>query len=157
MDFCFYVQLTTISEARMLLYILIALVAFCVWWVQKRFKFWEERGFPSPPSTFPFGSLKGVGTKISNFELNDKIYKKFKGKTVAVGMFHFMSPALLPIDLELLKNIFIRDFATFQNRGFYYNKEDDPTSAKYAPILNWNLEFGLWTKKFSFNLQFVNP
>lgn len=113
-----------------LIYFLIAFVGFCVWWVQKRFKFWEERGFPSLPCTFPFGNLKGVGTEITAFELNDKIYKKFKGKAVAAGMYFFMKPSILPLDLELLKNIFIRDFSTFHDRGFYYNKEDDPTSAK---------------------------
>lgn len=131
MNFSVYLSKWNYQVAKMWFYLLFAFVGFCVWWVQNRFKFWEDRGFPTPPSSFPFGTLKGVGTTISHFEANDKVYNMFKGKAPAAGTYVFMSPALMSIDLELLKNIFIRDFSTFHDRGFYYNKEDDPTSAKY--------------------------
>lgn len=141
LSFSVYVKSWIRKVAKMFLYIFIALVGGCIWWVQKRFKFWEERGFYSPPSSFPFGSLKGVGSETTTFELNDKIYKMYKGKAVAVGMYFFLKPVILPMDLELLKNIFIRDFSNFHDRGFYYNKEDDPTSAKYE--INQLIEFEL--------------
>lgn len=96
---------------------------------QKRFKFWNERGFVSAPTDFPFGSLKGVGTKFPSFKRFDELYKTCKGKAEVLGVYIFLSPTLLVLDLELLKNIFIRDFASFQDRGFYFNKEDDPLSA----------------------------
>jgi cytochrome P450 family 6 len=112
------------------LYLLLGALALCYWLVKKQFNYWEERGFLSPPSVFPFGSLKGVGTKVTTAEGVQEIYKKFKGKTPAAGIFFFLSPSLLPIDPELIKNILVRDFSSFHDRGFYYNKEDDPTSAK---------------------------
>lgn len=106
----------------LLLIIVAGLFVFCV-----------HRGFLSAPrsSSFPFGSMQDVGKGISAFEANDKIYKEFRGKTPAVGTFTFMKPTLMVLDLELVKNILIRDFSTFQDRGFFYNKEDDPISAKY--------------------------
>jgi cytochrome P450 family 6 len=78
---------------------------------------------------FPYGSLKGLGTKYPSFIGFDKYYDFYKGSTKAVGLYFFMSPKLMILDIELIKNIFIRDFTSFHDRGFYYNKEDDPLSA----------------------------
>lgn len=94
--------------------------------VQRRYKFWKDRGFLTAPTTFPFGNLKGFGTKIPTFEGLDKIYKAFKGKDKTVGIFFFISPTLLALDIDLLKNIYIRDFTSFHDRGMYHNKKDDP-------------------------------
>lgn len=104
----------------LLLIIVAGLFVFCV-----------HRGLLTAPksSSFPFGSMKGVRT--GTFEDNDKIYKEFRGKTPAAGTFTFIKPTLMVLDLELVKNILIRDFSTFQDRGFFYNKEDDPISVKY--------------------------
>lgn len=113
------------------LYLLAGLLVLAYLWVKKCFSFWSDRGFASPKPSFPFGSLKGVGTKITQAEAMDVIYKKYKGKVPAVGIYSFLSPTVLVIDPELLKNILVREFSSFTNRGFYFNKEDDPISAKY--------------------------
>jgi hypothetical protein len=100
--------------------------------LQKRFKFWDERGFVSAATSaadFPFGNMKGVGTKMPSFKRFDELYNSFKGKAQVLGMYMFVSPTLMILDLELLKNVFIRDFASFHDRGFYSNKKDDPMSA----------------------------
>lgn len=112
------------------LYLLVAVIGFGYLWIKKQFNYWTDRGFVSPPSTIPFGSLKGVGTKITNAEGMDKIYKEYKGKASVVGTYFFLKPTILTIDPEVYKNIMVRDFSSFHDRGFYYNKEDDPTSAK---------------------------
>lgn len=108
---------------------------------QKRYKFWNDRGFISAPTVFPYGNIKGFGTKVPVCEGLDKIYKAFKGKAEAVGIFFFISPSLMILDLELLKNIYIRDFASFHDRGFYYNKKDDPLSANMVRKLLSNIHF----------------
>lgn len=115
----------------MLVVLALVVVAFVLIYklVQNRYNFWAERGFISTPVSFPFGSLKGFGTKFPTFEGLDGYYKTFKGKTQALGLYFFFSPSLLILDIELLKNIYIRDFTSFHDRGFYYNKEDDPLSA----------------------------
>ena len=112
------------------LYLIFAILTLSVLWVKRRFNFWKERGFFSPPSHFPFGSLKGVGTEFTSAEAMNSIYKEFKGKTPVVGIYFFLQPSVLVIDPELFKNILVRDFTSFHDRGFYTNKEDDPTSAK---------------------------
>ena len=112
-------------------YLLFGVIALGYYLVKKRFQYWSNRGFISSPGSFPFGSLQGVGSKIHIVEKMESIYKKYKGKSTAVGVYFFFDPTLLLIDPELSKNVFVRDFASFHDRGFYYNKEDEPVSAKY--------------------------
>lgn len=101
---------------------LIVCYSFARKWVNKKFSYWTDRGFLQGDPSFPLGTLGGVGTKMINSEKYDYYYKKFKGKTPAVGLYHFLSPVLLVIDTELLKNIFVRDFASFHGRGLFNNK-----------------------------------
>lgn len=102
--------------------------------VEEKFQFWKNLGFVSVPTDFFFGIMKNVGIKISNYERLDEIYKKYKGKTEAVGVFLFLSPRLFILDLELVKNILIGDFSSFHDRGSFYNKED-PLSANLVEKL----------------------
>lgn len=112
------------------LFLILGLAGLAYLWVKKRYRYWADRGYKSPESVFPFGSMKGVGTKITPFQATDKIYREFKGKEAVVGYYSFTDPTVLPIDPELIKNILVRDFSSFHDRGLYYNKEDDPLSAK---------------------------
>lgn len=114
------------------LYTVIGIVVIAYFWVKRRYNFWIVRGFLSPKASFPFGSLGGVGSQITSAEAFDSYYKKYKGKAAAVGLYFFLQPTILPIDPELCKSIFVRDFSSFHERGFYYNAKDDPLSAKYA-------------------------
>lgn len=120
--------------------VVVALIFFWCLWIyslaQKRYKFWDKRGFISAPTSFPFGNLKGFGTKFPSCEGLDNYYKSFKGKAKVLGLYFFFSPTLMVIDIELIKNVFIRDFTSFHDRGFYYNKEDDPMSANLVKRLS---------------------
>ncbi|KAL7026328.1 hypothetical protein ACKWTF_013861 [Chironomus riparius] len=112
--------------------IFVSFIIFCTLayqWIQKRLRFWSDRGFLQDNPSFPLGNLSGVGTKRTNTENLDYFYKKFKGKTPAVGLYNFLSPVILPIEPELVKNILVRDFNSFHDRGLFYNKEDDPIGA----------------------------
>jgi cytochrome P450 family 6 len=113
-----------------LLYLIIFVIAIAYYWVKQRNTYWRDRGFLQTEISFPFGSLNGVNRIINLAEKLDVYYKQFKGQAAAVGGYFFLSPLLIAIDPELIKNIFVRDFSSFHDRGFYYNKKDDPISAK---------------------------
>jgi cytochrome P450 family 6 len=116
--------------STILIAILVAVLSLSYLWVKRRFRFWKDRGFVQAEASFPFGSIGGIGFSISTAEGLDKFYKQFKGKAPAVGFYNFLAPQILPIDPELVKNILVREFQSFHDRGFYYNREDDPMSAK---------------------------
>lgn len=120
----------------MALWIYLVLIGFslCYLWIKKRYSYWTDKGFISAPASFPFGTIKGVGTEITNAEGHDIFYKKYKGKGPVVGTYIFLQPVLLTTDPEFMKNILVRDFTSFHDRGFYYNKESDPLSAKYVKM-----------------------
>lgn len=46
-----------------------------------------------------------------------------------VGLYFFSRKALLAVDPVLVKNILCRDFQHFNDRGIYYDEENDPLSA----------------------------
>lgn len=118
--------------------------------VQKRYKFWRDRGIISPPASFPFGNLKGVGTKVHSSIAFTEFYKNFKGKTKALGVYFFVTPMLIIFDLDLIKEVLIKDFTTFHDRGFYYNKKDDPLSANLVSLFNSvSDEFKNFNRNFS--------
>ncbi|KAG5672094.1 hypothetical protein PVAND_002249 [Polypedilum vanderplanki] len=116
------------------LYFVITIIILCYLWIKKRYRYWKDQGFLQEDATFPMGSFKNVGTKETEFEAFDSCYKKFKGKVQAVGIYSFLSPAILLIDLELIKNIYVKEFSSFQSRGMYYNEEVDPLSANLLTL-----------------------
>jgi cytochrome P450 family 6 len=114
----------------LVLALFLSLIALFYFWKKKHFNFWTKNGFLQADGSFPLGSLGGVGTKMCSTEKYDSLYREFKGRAPLVGFYNFLSPAILPLDPDLIKDMLVRDFASFHDRGLFYNKEDDPVSAK---------------------------
>jgi cytochrome P450 family 6 len=110
--------------------ILLSIFSFSYLWVKKRFSFWRDYGFEQVETSFPFGSVSGMGSDITFAEGFDKFYKNFKGKVPAVGFYSFFSPQILIIEPDLVKETFVREFQNFQDRGMYHNPKDDPMGTK---------------------------
>lgn len=68
-----------------------------------------------------------------------ELYDQFKGKSSAGGLIILTNPTLMIVDLDLVKNILIKDFHNFPNRNGYYNEVDDPLTAHLV-----NLEDDEW-------------
>lgn len=97
----------------------IILVSLVYFYFKKKFLYFKERGFLYAEPEFPFGSLKGVGFSIHVAELSKKLYDKFKNKAPAIGLFFFTQPVVFLTDLDLIKNVLIKDFNTFHDHGVY--------------------------------------
>lgn len=118
-------SLHAMALATLLAFVVIFISAV-YFWIRKRFLFFEDNGILHEKPEFPFGNLKGAGSK---YHIANKIrenYEKFKGKAPLFGMYFFINPNFVITDLELIKNVLIRDFAAFHNRGLYHNEVDDP-------------------------------
>lgn len=112
----------------LIIYLTVILVGLVYFLVKKRFSYWTDRGFKQIPGSFPFGSLQGIGTTIHMTGLLTQFYNKYKNVSSVIGIYFFTLPTVMVTDLDLIKDILVRDFALFHDRGFYYNLEDDPLS-----------------------------
>lgn len=77
---------------------------------------------------FPFGSIGGVGVSEHTSDFMKRQYDKFKHESPAFGMFFLARKTIVPTDPELVKDIFVRNFESFHDHGFFVNEKADPLS-----------------------------
>jgi cytochrome P450 family 6 len=108
----------------------IFLVILCVYlWFKNRFEYFNKLGFPCAPGKIPFGSSNDVNRSEHTCDFLKREYEKFKDQGPAFGIFLMAKPMLVPTDVELIKDIFVRDFESFHDHGFPSNEKSDPLSA----------------------------
>lgn len=114
--------------------LLLALIFLLYRWIKNRFAFFEINKFAFVKPSFPFGNLKGAGSEFHANELFETLYNELKDKGPASGVFFFMKPNVMVTDLDVIKDILIRNFDTFRNRGLFANERDDPLSANLFTV-----------------------
>ncbi|XP_055902900.1 probable cytochrome P450 6a18 [Eupeodes corollae] len=97
--------------------------------IQRRFTYWKRRGIPHEKPIIPYGNIKGFMKTRLLRDIMQEYYQKFKGCGPFVGMYFYINPAILVLDLDLVRDILIKDFNNFTDRGVYCNERDDPLSA----------------------------
>ncbi|XP_065092311.1 probable cytochrome P450 6a14 [Ochlerotatus camptorhynchus] len=113
----------------MIVLLLIAVVTLVFLFVKQRFNYWKVRGVPYVNPTFPLGNLGGTG-KTQHFSAAiEKLYCKLKGNALFGGIYFFINPVVLALDLDFIKTILVKDFNSFHDRSVYVNEKDDPLSA----------------------------
>jgi cytochrome P450 family 6 len=100
-------------------------------WIQRRYSFFDRNGVPHDKPSFPLGNLHGRTHPVEIFK---GFYDKFRGKAKTFGIYMFINPVFVVTDLDLAKDVLIRDFEAFHNRGAFFNKKDDPLSAHLLTI-----------------------
>lgn len=117
---------------------LLALVCALTYLLYRRiFYFWTNLGVPQFKFDLTHGNIKGLGKDYHTSEFLVKYYRKIKSINARFGgVYFFVQPLLIFTDLDLIKNIFIKDFNVFPNRGFYFNEKDDPVSAHLFSLEN---------------------
>ncbi|XP_037902962.1 probable cytochrome P450 6a14 [Hermetia illucens] len=103
----------------------IGLVTSVYLYFKKKFSYWRERGVVHIKPSFPFGNLS---LKQHFTEFTVDIYKR-KGEASFVGIYFLTKPIVVPVGLDLIQNILVKDFSSFHARGMYVNEVDDPLSA----------------------------
>ncbi|XP_030745162.1 cytochrome P450 6a8-like [Sitophilus oryzae] len=88
--------------------------------------YWKRHGvYQLEPDLF-FGNIRK--TILGKTSLSAGIlehYNEFKAANIKNGgIYHFMNPMYMPIDPGTIKNILLKDFNHFVNRGSFHTKED---------------------------------
>ncbi|XP_063706036.1 cytochrome P450 6A1-like [Culicoides brevitarsis] len=123
---------------KLLAVLLIGLFAIYLW-VLRRFRYWKNLGVPCPAATFPYGTLQMGKVREHTSQSNARYYRQFKNKSPICGLFFTIKPAILALDINLIKNILIKDFSSFHDRGVYFNDRIDPLAGHI-----FNLEGKRW-------------
>jgi hypothetical protein len=96
----------------------------------RNFKFWQKLGIPYVKPTPFVGNLKECAFKKVNIGKHlQQIYEQHSDKPY-VGIFSFDKPILLIRDLELVKNILVKDFQNFMDRVMSFDEKLDPLGSK---------------------------
>ncbi|XP_058453121.1 cytochrome P450 6a2-like [Malaya genurostris] len=102
-------------------------VALAIYWVRRKYAYWKHRGVPYVAPSFPVGNLNQ--TRSLALQMQD-VYVKLKdcGRKFG-GVFFFVEPLAIILDLDFAKDVFVKDFQYFHDRGVYSNEKADPITA----------------------------
>lgn len=117
----------------MITLILIGLVFLCVlcWcWSERCYLYWHFQNVPYV--TTPFSYFYGNIVKSTHVALQyGHLIKAHRSENQSIlGIYTLLlKPTLLIYDLGLIRQVLVKDFNHFQDRGMFYNERDDPPSA----------------------------
>ncbi|XP_032681458.1 cytochrome P450 6A1-like [Odontomachus brunneus] len=107
---------------------IVALIFTLYYYFTSTFDFWKSRGIHGPRPIPLFGNIKDVmltRKAMSNYLL--EIYKKYKDESL-IGIFARRTPILIVKDPNFIKDILIKDFSNFPNRGLPIYEKAEPLS-----------------------------
>ncbi|KAK4875635.1 hypothetical protein RN001_012057 [Aquatica leii] len=112
------------------LVIAVLVTAFCYIKLKKVYGHWDEQGVACEKSVFILGSLASSILRITSMQdFLANIYKKFADHRY-VGFYQFNEPILLIRDIELIKQITVKDFDVFSDYKTYLPADVDPLWGK---------------------------
>lgn len=98
-------------------------------YVKYLYSYWQRRGIPYLPPSFPFGNFgKNFRQKLTLCELVDEFYRNTSEPFI--GVYGLFKPTLIACDTEFIRNVFIKDFNHFVDRGVYVDEENDAISGQ---------------------------
>ena len=122
-----------------ILCVLVVLFFFIYYYCTINYDFWKARGILGPKPSFPWGNLQDVMLNRKSFgDYLNVIYKDFEDEPM-VGIFARTTPILILKDPELIKDVLIKDFAKFPDRGLKIHEKVEPLTQHL-----FNLESARW-------------
>lgn len=110
--------------------IIVATVIAIYYILKRQYSYWQRRGVPCIQPAFPYGSRPQATASLhSTFQFKE-FYDNLKDRGCPFGGIYLLNrPGVVALDLSFIKQILIKDFSTFADRGIFYNERDDPLSA----------------------------
>jgi cytochrome P450 family 6 len=96
---------------------------------RKSFSYWKERKAPYIEPTFPFGNATDlIFLRKPIGHIYADLYNKMDGEKYG-GAYRFTKPEFIFRDPDIIKNILVKDFTSFHDRGINIDEENEPLSA----------------------------
>lgn len=119
--------------------LVIACVILTYIYLKKSLSYWVIRNISGPKPLIFFGNLKkSVLRQVSVVNVYKEIYDKYPNNKV-VGIFTMTEPALMIRDLEIIKQILVKDFENFPERGVEFSKEGLGENLVHCDKKTWKL------------------
>jgi cytochrome P450 family 6 len=103
------------------------------------FTYWKKRNVPYVAPNFPFGNFAdALIFRKSIGHLYEEFYKKLDGQKYG-GFYVLTKPMFIFRDADIIKNILVKDFASFHDRGLFNDEEIDPLIGHlfFLPGIKW--------------------
>ncbi|KAJ8718389.1 hypothetical protein PYW08_002626 [Mythimna loreyi] len=101
----------------------ITIVCFLYYFFTRNFNYWKARNVKGPTPIPFFGNFIDVFFRRKHVGmLFSELYNQYPDEKV-VGLYRMTSPTLLIRDLDIVKQVLIKDFDSFPDRGLYYSKK----------------------------------
>ncbi|KAJ8714473.1 hypothetical protein PYW07_002698 [Mythimna separata] len=136
----------------------ITIVCYLYYFFTKNYNYWKARNVKGPTPIPFFGNFIDVFFRRKHVGvLFSEIYKQYPNEKV-VGLYRMTSPTLLIRDLDIVKQVLIKDFDSFPDRGLYYSKQQLGDNLFHADvtvmkILRKHLTTVFTASKFKANFQ----
>ncbi|XP_017125773.1 cytochrome P450 6a2 [Drosophila elegans] len=109
------------------IYFVIAITSLVAYLYHRNFNYWKRRGVAHETPNPLYGNMVGFRKDRVMHDIFYDYYNKFrKSGNPFVGFYFLHKPAAFIVDPKLAKNILIRDFSNFADRGQFHNGRDDP-------------------------------
>lgn len=109
------------------LFVLISTVVFLVWlWLRYKYQYWQRMKIPFLKPNYLFGNFKDIALFQKDPCAHFKTLYESEKDAPCLGMYIFNRPGLLLRDLDLIKNVLIKDFNMFADR---YSSSDPHSDA----------------------------
>lgn len=96
--------------------------------------YWKFKSVPFLKPEIFYGNSRGMGSKYHALYFMTRVYHELKDQGPIGGAFISTQPVAIITDLDLAKNVLIKDFNFFRNRGIYSNPKSDPISEHISNI-----------------------
>lgn len=101
------------------------LLATFYFYVKFAFSYWKRRGVPFLEPSFPLGNFgetfRGVRSLGQNIQ---ELYDA--SNDPVVGVYVALRPAMIIRDPKIIRDVLIKDFQSFRDRGFHLDSNVDP-------------------------------
>ena len=118
----------------------VALFLLFYYYCTSSFSYWNSQGIAGPKPLPLFGTM--IDVLLNKVYLGDhfhELYQQFKNEPM-FGVFTLRTPLLIIKDPDLIKDVLIKDFSSFSDRGIFHVNEKVEPLAQHL----FNLETARW-------------
>ncbi|CAB3233377.1 unnamed protein product [Arctia plantaginis] len=121
----------------MFFYVILTTVCVLYYYFTRTLNYWQHKNVKGPKPIPLFGNFKDVALRRkAKFLHYNEIYKQYPEEKV-VGVYQMTSPGLLIRDLDIVKQILIKDFELFPDRGTYFSKKGFGENMIHCDSYTW--------------------